>query len=65
MIDEAKRNHDHAQQLRAYKEQKLATAAAEAHEVLVQARRDAAAAGEKSRRRQPRRTRSGTATSLG
>ncbi len=47
MIDEAKRNHDEAaQKLQAY-EQKLATAAAEAHEVLVQARRDAAAAGEK------------------
>jgi F-type H+-transporting ATPase subunit b len=47
MIDEAKRNHEEAaQKLLAY-EQKLATAAAEAHEVLVQARRDAATAGEK------------------
>jgi F-type H+-transporting ATPase subunit b len=47
MIDEAKRNHDEAaQKLQAY-EQKLAAAAVEAHGVLVQARRDAAAAGEK------------------
>ncbi|MHB8970250.1 MAG: F0F1 ATP synthase subunit B [Pirellulaceae bacterium] len=47
MIDEAKRNHDEAAlKLQAY-EQKLAAAAVEAHEVLVQARRDAATAGEK------------------
>ncbi|MHB0955304.1 MAG: F0F1 ATP synthase subunit B [Pirellulaceae bacterium] len=47
MIDEAKRSHDEAGlKLQAY-EQKLAAAAAEAHEVLVQARRDAAAAGDK------------------
>jgi F-type H+-transporting ATPase subunit b len=47
MIDDAKRSHDEAaQKLQAY-EQKLTEAASEAHEVLVQARRDAAAAGEK------------------
>jgi F-type H+-transporting ATPase subunit b len=47
MIDEAKRNQDEsARKLQAY-EQKLAAAAAAAHEVLVQARRDAAAASEK------------------
>jgi F-type H+-transporting ATPase subunit b len=46
MIDEAKRNQDAAQQrLEAY-EQKLAAAAAEAHTILTQARRDAMAAGE-------------------
>jgi F-type H+-transporting ATPase subunit b len=47
MIDEAKRNNeDAAAKLRAY-EQKLAEAATEAHEVMLQARRDAVAAGEK------------------
>lgn len=47
MIDEAKRNNDEAAaKLRAY-EQKLAEAATEAHEVVLQARRDAVAAGEK------------------
>ena len=47
MIDEAKRNNEEAAaKLRAY-EQKLAEAATEAHEVMLQARRDAVAAGEK------------------
>jgi F-type H+-transporting ATPase subunit b len=46
MIDEAKRNQEAAEQkLQAY-EQKLAAAAAEAHSVVVQARREATAAGE-------------------
>lgn len=47
MIDEAKRNNDEAAaKLLAY-EQKLAEAATEAHEVVLRARRDAVAAGEK------------------
>lgn len=47
MIDEAKRNNEEAAaKLQAY-EQKLAEAAAQAHEVILQARRDAVAAGEK------------------
>lgn len=46
MIDEAKRSQEAAQQrLEAY-EQKLAAAAAEAHSILTQARREATTAGE-------------------
>jgi len=46
LIDEAKRNQEEAQQRLAAYEQKLAAAAAEAHGVVAQARREATAAGE-------------------